>query len=211
MSTMIDPSGLTLGARPVGSDEAWNRVLRYCGVPWDDHPAETWAYRYYDAIESDPDMVSPQDVVCAGALHPGLSRDDLGWFWDHRTELTDWLGGFPVDQALRAADEDTIAQLAELPSLFPGPSLSLLTKVLHRKRPWLIPLIDREVIDWYRPLTGQRRAVDAWAPLLRLLVDDLESNRNALAEVRFVLYMLHEVTITDLRTVDIVIWMAAQR
>lgn len=211
MSITNDSAGLTLGGRPVDSDDAWNRVLRYCGIPCDDRPAETWAYRYYDAIDTDPNLLSPQDVVCAGVLHPGLSRDDLTWFWDHRTQLTDWLNRFPVDQALRGANADTIDRLAELPSLFPGPSLSLVTKVLHRKRPWLIPLIDREVIDWYRPLTGQRRAVEAWGPLLRLLVDDLESNRNALAEVRFVLHMLHDVKVSDLRTVDIVIWMAAQR
>jgi hypothetical protein len=83
--------------------------------------------------------------------------------------------------------------------------------VLHRKRPWLIPMLDREIIDWYRPMTGQRRAVDAWEPLLHHLRDDLETNRNMLAEPRAVLHMLHGVSITDLRTVDIVIWMAGQR
>jgi hypothetical protein len=86
-----------------------------------------------------------------------------------------------------------------------------LSKVLHRKRPWLIPLFDREVIDWYRPLTGQRRAIDAWEPLLHHLAQDLQTNRDPLAEFRLVLCMLHNVTVSDLRTIDIVIWMGAQR
>lgn len=209
--TTNDPPELTLGGRPVDSHEAWNRLLRYCGLPWDGHPSETWAFRYFDAIETDPTLVTSQDVVCAGALHSGLSRDDLAWFWDHRAELNDWLKSFRVDLELRTADETTIAQLSELPSLFPGPSLNLLTKVLHRKRPWLIPMVDREIIDWYRPLTGQRRAVEAWAPLLHLLAEDLEANRNQLAQPRFVLHMAHGLSVTDLRTVDIVIWMSGQQ
>ena len=211
MTATNTPPELMLGGRHVDGQEAWNRIFRYCGLSWDDHPAETWAFRYFDAIETDPSSVSSQDVVCAGALHSGLSRDDLAWFWDHRAELNDWLGSFAFDEQLRTADEATIAQLSELPTLFPGPSLSLLTKVLHRKRPWLIPMVDREIIDWYRPLTGQRRAVEAWAPLLHLLVEDLEVNRNQLAELRFVLNMLHNLVVTDLRTVDIVIWMSGQQ
>lgn len=211
MTSANDASDVVLAGRAIDSHEAWNRVFRYCGLPWDDHPAETWAFRYYDAIETDPTVVTSEDVVCAGALHPGISREDLTYFWDRRDELTSWLDRFPVDLQLRAADDATIAQLAELPTLFEGPSLSLLTKVLHRKRPWLIPMIDREVIDLYRPLTGQRRAAEAWAPLLRHLADDLQTNRDALAELRFVLLMTHGLLVTDLRTADIVIWMGGQR
>lgn len=211
MTTTNDAPGLLLAGRPIEGNEAWNRVFRYCGLPWDENLPETWAFRYYDAIESDPSKVTSEDVVCAGAVHPGLSRGDLAYFWDHRDALNSWLDNFPVDLELRSADDITIAQLAELPSLFKGPSLSLLTKVLHRKRPWLIPMIDREVIDWYRPLTGQRRADDAWEPLLHHLADDLQTNRNQLAELRFVFYMLHRFCPTDLRTVDIVIWMGGQQ
>lgn len=211
MTSTNDAPALVFGGRMVENETVWSRVFRYCGIEWDGHPPETWAYRYYDAIETDPAVISPEDVVCAGALHPGLSRNDLSWFWDHRAQLNDWLEQFPVDEQLRTADESTIDALAELPSRFDGPSLSLLTKVLHRKRRWLIPMLDREVIDWYRPMTGQRRAVDAWEPLLHHLRDDLEANRNMLAEPRVVLLLLHDVLVTDLRTVDIVIWMAGQR
>lgn len=211
MTSTNDASGLVLAGRPIDSHEAWTRVFRYCGLSWDDNPPETWAFRYYDAIETDPAVVTSEDVVCAGAMHPGISRDDLTYFWDHRNELTSWMNHFPVDLGLRTADDATMAHLAELPSLFEGTSLSLLTKVLHRKRPWLIPIIDREVIDLYRPLTGQRRAADAWSPLLHHLADDLRTNRDALAELRLVLHMLHGLSVTDLRSVDIVIWMGGQR
>jgi len=211
MTNKNGASGLVLGGRPIDIDEAWTRVFRYCGLPWDDNPPETWAFRYFDAIDTDPAVVTSQDVVCAGALHPGLSRDDLTYFWDRRDELNEWLDRVPPDLRLEGADDETIALLSELPSLFQGSSLSLVSKVLHRKRPWLVPMIDPEVIDWYRPLTGQRRALDAWSPLLRRLADDLRTNRDRLAELRLVLRVLHGLSVTDLRTVDIVIWMGGQR
>lgn len=211
MTEPIHGRDVVIAGRPVGWSEALTRVQRYCGLPWDDNPPETWAFRYYDEITTDPTEIVPEDVTCAAALHPGISRDDLAYFWDHREDLTGWLEPFPVDLHLRSADDAVIAQLAELPVRFPGASLTLLSKVLHRKRPWLIPLIDREIIDWYRPLTGQRRAVDAWEPLLHHLAQDLQTNRDPLAEFRLVLCMLHNVTVSDLRTIDIVIWMGAQR
>lgn len=140
MTANPDESALILAGRPIERDEAWARVLRYCGLPWDDHSPETWAFRYFDLIETDPAVVAPHDVLCAGALHHGLTRDDLTWFWDHRCDLENWLSGILVDQALRTADDATVAALSELPSRFAGPPLSLVTKVLHRKRPWLIQI-----------------------------------------------------------------------
>lgn len=201
---------LILAGRPI-DDGWWGQVFRYCGLPWDDNPAETWAFRYFDAIDSDPDSLTPADVVCAGALHSGLSRDDLAFFWDHRDELNNWLSRFPHDLTLREANGADIAALATLPTLFSGASLSLVSKVLHRKRPGLIPMIDREIIDRYRPLTGHRRSVDAWSPLLRHLGDDLRANRERTAEIRVVLNLLHGVSVSELRIVDIAIWMGGQR
>lgn len=124
MTTANGAAPLVLGGRTVDNEAAWSQVFRYCGISWDDHPPETWAFRYYDAIETDRMAVVPEDVVCAGALHPGLSREDLAWFWDHLAELSTWLEQFPVDEPLRTADASTIDALAELPSRFTGPSLT---------------------------------------------------------------------------------------
>jgi len=211
MTGTPDESALILAGGPIERCEAWTRVLRYCGVQFDGNPPETWAFRYFDLIETDPAVVTPQDVLCAGALHHGLTRDDLTWFWDHRCDLENWLCRIPIDQALRTADEATIDALAEIPSRFAGPALSLVTKVLHRKRPWLIPILDRELIDRYRPVTGQRRPGEAWAPLLHHLAHDLRENEEMLAEFRLTLRILHGFTVTDLRTVDIVVWMEGRR
>ena len=56
--------------------------------------------------------------------------------------------------------------------------------MLHRKRPRLLPLFDRAVVDWYRPVTGQRAAATAWAPLLAALREDLATPPNRTAILR---------------------------
>ena len=215
MAWASENSELFLGGKAV--PDAWTQVRRYCGFEWDGNPPETWAFRYYDDIPSDRDEVSPLDVVCAGALHPGISKEDMAFFWDHRQRLTEWLSDLPPTDPpslsdLATADDKVISVLRELPALVEGTSLSLASKVLHRKRPWLIPIVDKEVIDRYRPLTGKRRANEAWPPLLGCLAEDLQANVEYLAELGVVLAMERGTPIrglSRLRIADIAIWMDA--
>src|SRR3954464_1753238 len=93
---------LTLGGRP--AEGSYDRIRRYCGLPWSGGPPETWAYRYYDAVECDSDALTQVDVVTAAVLHPGLSRSDLAYFWDQADGLTMWLRTVPRDVCLRDAD-----------------------------------------------------------------------------------------------------------
>ena len=211
MSTTEDRHELTLAGRLIDTEAAWDQVRRYCGLPWDGNPAETWAFRYFDCIDTDPDSVTSEDVLCAGALHSGLSRDDLAFFWDHRDQLNDWLSMFPPDSNLELADAEVLESLASLPALASDVSLSLLSKVLHRKRPWLIPMIDRQILDTYRPLTGHRRGENAWAPLLGLLAEDIRLNLELLAEMGLVLRVELGRPVSRLRIVDIVLWMEGLR
>jgi hypothetical protein len=216
LTTHVDPGpadfAVTLAGRRY--DHAGDLLRRYCGLPWSSGAAETWAFRYYDLIPSgDPDTVDPLDVVATAALHPQISRADLAWFHDHRTELSYWLRDHPHNERLKTADDSAISDLAGLPGRFDAVPLVLLTKVLHRKRPQLIPLLDRHVIDAYRPITGQRAANPAWRPLLAAMRDDLADAENAL------LFVVHGQTlsaeaghdVSDLRMLDITVWMSAHR
>lgn len=89
-------------------------------------------------------------------------------------------------------------------------SLTLLTKVLHRKRPFLVPLIDRHVVDRYRPITGQRKPTAAWPGLVKALATDLDSNAAALAEIRAQLCSALGSDVSPLRLCDIAIWIEAR-
>lgn len=177
---------------------AEDHVRRYCGLPWSGGSPEVWAYQYYDAVpQGNPDDVAPTDVLAAAALHPKLTRFDLVWFVEHRRDLQSFLYSAPKSDL---ADIDPTV-LDELPKIaHRGVELSLLTKVLHRKRPGLIPLLDRSVLDWYRAELTTRRA-DAWPELVRSLARDLALNRERLEQLRRL------VPLTDLRITDIAMWM----
>ncbi len=211
MNTKHDATGpvLVIAGRQI--EDAITRVRRYCGLEWLGHPPETWAYRYYDVVESDQRAVAQVDVLAAGALHLGLSRDDLSYFWNQRTALSAMIAEFPAALTLADADDSTIDRLAQIPEMFDGVTLSLLTKVLHRKRPELIPLINRELIDWYRPVTGERRATSAWLPILHGLRDDLVLNAASLNTAGRALDLELGRHLSHTRLVDIAVWMGSQQ
>ena len=206
----LDSIAVRIGGRSV--EGGWDRVARYCGLPWSDGEDETWAFRYYDSVFSPPDnTVRPQDVLATAALHPGLGKDDLAFFHDERKSITSWLADLPTDRGIGGCDGSVVAHVAQLATWDVPVSLALLTKVLHRKRPSLIPLLDRHVIDWFRPLTGERNATAAWPGVLRAIRDDmdltnsifLQSMASAVEEATF-------ERISALRVMDIIIWMGGR-
>jgi len=201
---------IQVGGRDV--PDALDRIRRYCGLTWSGGSPETWAYRYFDHVPSEsPNEVASVDVLAAAALHPGLSRTDLAFFVDRADDLSDWLRSVPVHAELRSADSDLLDHLDALVD-FDGVSITLLSKVLHRKRPSLIPLLDRHIIDWYRPVTSQRSATLAWAPIIRAMQQDLIGDLNgSLTQIADALRPELASPPSAIRLIDIAIWMGAQR
>lgn len=205
---------IALGGRVVaGADDL---VRRYAGMHWSGGPPEVWAFPFYDAVPAvHDDVVSRVDVLAASVLHPGLSRTELAFFIEHADELTDWLRDVPPDQTLWDADAELLSHLDSLTGFADAVSLGLVTKVLHRKRPDFVPLLDRHVVDHYRPITGVRRPVAAWPPVVRALLGDLDSAEKraliaaAAAGIRPDIAP-HEYQMPLLRYVDIALWMAAR-
>jgi hypothetical protein len=195
--------------------DAKDRIRRYCGLVWSGGEPETWAYEYYDSIPTDPsDLITPADIIPSFAVSPGSGQAgrDRALFFKGRggAACEEWLAALPRDVDLADVDEPTLRTLAELPSISGGIGLAVVSKVTHRKRPRLIPLFDRALVDRYRQVTGLRGEA-AWSALLNALRLDLsiESNRSFLAETRAELAdELAGPVPSDLRLTDIAIWMA---
>jgi hypothetical protein len=192
--------------------EARDQIRRYCGLPWSGGDPETWAYEYFDSLPTGPDdLVGPPDTLGAASLHPGFGRAEMVWFSGGGDQICErWLSGLPMDVDLADSGEETVGRLVELPLLCDGIGLSIVSKVTHHKRPRLIPLFDRALVERYRKLTGVRGEA-AWPSLVRALRADLglDGNRQFLKDVRAEL--TKELTgpiPSDLRLMDIAIWMA---
>gem|GEM_PF-1905311 len=191
--------------------DAGDLVRRMSGLPWSGGEPETWEFRFYDAIPVEPDQVRPEDVMAANALHPNMSRQDRAFFVDRKLVVDRWLSRIPPETDLANLDPYLLAQLTRLRDWQGAPSLAVLTKVLHRLRPNLIPLVDRHVVDWYRLVTGERSLRGAWPGLIMAMSHDVISNHKNLKRIGDEVESVTGVRPTPLRLMDMAIWMNANR
>jgi hypothetical protein len=203
---------LVFGGKPL--PRALDDIRRYCGLSWSGGAPEVFAYPYFDALEEriEDDEIRPVDVLAASVLHPGLRKRDLTYFVQHRSELRDELEMLPSGLDLADASARVVERLTSLGSrVHPDCGLALFTKVLHTKRPKLVPMLDRALTDCYRRSTGGR-GESVWGECVRLFRDDLvkEANRAALTGLQTRLRAeLGGRVPSALRLADVAIWMAA--
>lgn len=192
--------------------DALDNIRRYCGLPWSGGRPEIWAYRYFDALpfRRSDNAIRAEDVVACSALHPGFTRNNLTFFVDERPRLEDLLSRLPPGVDLGGAGEGTLAAVTSLAELAgPGCGLALLSRVFHFKRPRLVPIFDRSLVEWYRPIL-KVRGESSWTPLVSLLQGDLASASNAasFAVMREELGgPSNGLVPSPLRMADIAIWM----
>jgi hypothetical protein len=194
--------------------DALDDVRRFCGLPGAGGGPEVFAYPYFDALEErrEDNVIRPVDVLAAGSLHPRLRKQDLAYFIEHRQELEVLLADLPTDVDLADASAALIDLLSKIESrLQPTCGLSLSSKVLHAKRPRLVPMLDRALTDCYRHETGLRGEA-AWPSVVPLLAADLARIGNRM-DIKQIIADLETSGLSklpsELRVADIAIWVAA--
>ena len=165
-------------------------------------------YAYYDGIPSaDPDHITPVDVMVTNAVNSRLDTADKirNVHRGLAKECDPILAKISQDAHLldEPFNEDSIAELFEAACCVPDVLLSRATKVLHRKRPHLIPMLDNVVLTHYvggaevaraqdkgrapqvgmEALTGFRADLRACQPALRDILHPI-GGRFPLSEVR---------------------------
>lgn len=214
-----------LRAAGVDIPDALHLVETYCGVPDAGGRRSHWAYAYFDAVANDPDDVAPQDVTACAALHARFTQAALDSFIRERGRLRRILTLIPANVDIADADDRLLEQLEAIVSGLAegdgeyGPALpdagrALVTKILHRKRPHLVPIFDKAIADRYSRALPDRRAIRSEL-FARLIRDDLAdaTNRRALAAIRASLgpSLSSQPVPSDLRLLDIAVWMDHHR
>ncbi len=179
-----------------------------------------YAYPYYDGLvtNDDPATLSTGDLLAPTLLGVNVSLDRMHTLTALLPLLQRGLDALPpVD--LVEADDETCDLIAALYDPLDDPSAldrdvrgSLLAKVLHRKRPGLIPLFDSKVQMFYQdencvpPSPKNGRTTREYAGLLiRAMRQDLRDNADELAALAR-LVPADGPPITPLRVLDIVVW-----
>jgi hypothetical protein len=182
-----------------------------------------YAYPYYDGLvtNGDPTRLCTGDLLAPALLGVQVDQDRMHTLTALMPLLQRGLDQLqPVD--LVEADDATCDQVAALYDPLDDPSVedrdvkgSLLAKVLHRKRPGLVPLFDSKVQIFYQHEAcvppappGGRTVREFMGLLIRAMRQDLRDNADEF-EALCRLAPAGGPTVTPLRVLDIVVWMSS--
>lgn len=204
---------IRVGNRSVSTDHALTYAQRYLCTP-----DENWAYPGYDAYLRDTASAPLSEADLLAPILLNVQHMKLQTYYGLLRELPRLqllLDELDPALMLEQASEDDLAVLGQFFSgiddaRLHGTSGTTMAKILHRKRPRLIPLYDKQVGSCYQhgvdapvPLEQGRRW-DAFMPLFaRAVRNDLIEHMSFWKQV---CALAADPPITPLRALDIVAW-----
>jgi hypothetical protein len=194
--------------RPIGDDDG--------GVP---------AFELYDQIPvMEDDELSVCDIWLANGIAAGIQQNHFTELWNKKEAIEKLLVSVPKGIGLESDDlEDTdgfdhLEQLLAEWMSMPDWKAARVTKVLHKKRPLLVPPIDADVMHLYSELRrlgkeGKRRwryypsEVDDVVEVIRRIRDDIRSEDN-LARLKTIQGILDRegIQLSIVRIFDIILY-----
>ncbi len=182
-------------------------------------PRNGYAYPAYDRLVTN----GSSELVDGDLLAPVLMGVDIdaGRFGLLREMVPalEAVADLP-DVSLQDADDDHVMCVAGLFGILDEPRYAgrgvrgtIVSKVLHRKRPDLVPIYDSRIFEAYTAPGVLPRSLDrSWQEFMRLLCSqmraDLRAEEAAFAELQEIAEGA-EAPITRLRILDVLVWRAA--
>ncbi len=181
-----------------------------------------FSWPFYDGLVTNgrPDVLVTGDFLAPSLVGAPVDVDTMAGLVGLQAPLQDALAAVPDVGDLADASDDDCDAVAALWSVLDLEHVdttdvkgSLVAKVLHRKRPALIPIWDSRVFTFYRDegCVLVRRGEHSWEDYLRQLTramrEDLRANSESFAELT-ALAPADGPVLTPLRALDIVVWMS---
>jgi hypothetical protein len=195
-------------------DDCFGKLVRFCqpGSGRD-------FYRTYDRVSVEQDnTLRDSDILVANKLGARIGPISRLMFERNRTGIEAALALVPVGIALDDSWPEEQRLWEAIGDLYRACWTSDIeeartTKVLHKKRPELIPIIDKQmVIGWY--YTGypesKMRGIDRMVEITKRIRDDMKRNAGGLRELQSRL-VEEGINLTRVRLFDVVLWEAYQQ
>jgi hypothetical protein len=175
-------------------------------------------YALYDAVEAQQDdTLTVHDILLSVAVNSGLDAKGLSSVWNGKWRVEQHLCLLPP--ALSLADPqavipwDTIVEMFEEFEHMRHAKLAVASKILHKKRPALIPIMDNVVRKYYE----HAYTSFAWSPkcgplsgqLMQHFRDDLLAARPQ-AEALSAAVQADGHRLTLVRVLEMLIWMETE-
>ncbi len=176
-------------------------------------------YPLYDGVEVEQDNeLRPVEIALSVMLNAQISGNTAALIWEHRDEIERHLRHIPADVHLMDVPRgaipgiDAIAGAFESMCALKRVKLGIAAKILHKKRPFLVPIIDSRVYQYYH-----RRIIHRWrrgmtwgkqvAPLVDLFHGDMLSIES---ELRDLTNQMHAqgMLLSHVRILDYFLWKA---
>lgn len=177
-------------------------------------PGTARAFQAYDRI-GDPSTLEPVDLLAPALLDaPIRGRYVIEMFGEespYRTLRRAMQAVLDTSESRSARFEDQDLDATEGPwalvraaltasDATPGMKASMVTKILHRKRPLLVPIFDSKVAAFFGE--SSRKPGQLWPKLQA----DLRSNAAWLGELGAVTRTPDDRAVSPLRVLDIIVW-----
>jgi hypothetical protein len=162
--------------------------------------AHRW-YPLYDGVVVERDnALRPIEIALSVMLNSQISGNTAALIWEHRGEIELQLAQIPANLDLietpdggRIPGIDAIVMAFERMCALKRVKLGIASKILHKKRPALIPIIDSRVYSYYhaRVIHRWRRGIswgDQVATLVGLFHRDMLSVESELRDLSNSMY-----------------------
>ena len=182
--------------------------------------SEEWPY--YDGLpRGDPDRIEPIDVLATVSVN-SFVNNAAAVRRIHRgmaAACDDLIRAIPRDAALLETDPALVKHLIDAACSVQGVLVPVATKVLHRKRPGLVPMLDNVVLRYYferlgRPeLTGRSQDKNKAASVARLALDEFKSDlEKASPDLDVIAAELagQGMPVTTVRLLELLLWCAVE-
>jgi hypothetical protein len=206
---LAEPAKIRLPSGPTIVDP-FDRMVRFCQEE----------YAYYDGLpQSDPDRIAPLDVLATVAVNGFYSANAAVIRNVHRglaKNCDPILSVIPCDADLAADDAalDVVEHLLHAAIQVRGVLVPVATKVLHRKRTALIPILDNVLLAHYLGTAPNRlpsatqdksRAAGAASEALRLFRADLLAGKSSIDAV-VTLLATAGFLLSPVRVLEVLLW-----
>ena len=176
--------------------------------------------RFLDAYSSAEDYASPrpvtfdeQDLRLANQWGARIAATEIAVILERRSEIEAALRAIEPSASLAGATRSVpwsaLTRLFDAFADIRGVGFSKMTKTLHRKRPALIPMLDRVIEAYLTTVDPDLPSAGSFGErataLVRSYKQDLDRNRSALRELKQALSR-QGYPFSEVRILDVVIW-----